>query len=147
MAAVEQCRSAALGGFVEQCHDCGHRRVCYRSCRNRHCPKCQGPARDEWLAKRRSELLDYEYFHVVFTLPAELAALALQNRRLLYGLLFRAAARTLREIAADPKHLGAAIGFLAVLHTWGSSAPSSTAACASAARSSPWPTRTPSRAG
>ena len=120
MAAVEQCRSAALGGFVEQCGDCGHRRVCYRSCRNRHCPKCQGPARDEWLAQRRCELLDCEYFHVVFTLPAEIAALALQNRRRLYGLLFRAAARTLREIAADPKHLGAAIGFLAVLHTWGS---------------------------
>ena len=120
MAAVEQCRSAALGGFVEQCDDCGHRRVCYRSCRNRHCPKCQGPARDAWLAQRRSELLDTEYFHVVFTLPAPLAAIARQNRRLLYGLLFRSAARTLREIAADPRHLGATIGFLAVLHTWGS---------------------------
>ena len=119
MAAVEQCRTAALGGFVEQCNGCGHRRVCYRSCRNRHCPKCQGPARDAWLAQRRAELLDTEYFHVVFTLPAAVAAIALQNRRLLYGLLFRAAARTLREIAADPQHLGAAIGFLAVLHTWG----------------------------
>ena len=121
MAAIEQCRTAALGGRIEQCDRCGHRRICYRSCRNRHCPKCQGPARDAWLASRRGELLDTHYFHVVFTLPAAIAAIALQNRRLLYGLLFRAAARTLREIAADPRHLGAVAGGLAVLHTWGSS--------------------------
>ena len=120
MVAIEQCRTAALGGQIEQCDHCGHRRICYRSCRNRHCPKCQGPARDAWLASRRGELLDCEYFHVVFPLPAAIAAIALQNRRELYALLFRAAARTVREIAADPRHLGAEIGFLAVLHTWGS---------------------------
>ena len=120
MRAVEQCRTAALGGQIEQCDQCGRRRICYRSCRNRHCPKCQGSARAEWLAKRSSELLDCEYFHVVFTLPAELAAIALQNRRLLYGLLFRAAADSLKQIAADPRHLGAKLGFLAVLHSWGS---------------------------
>ena len=121
MSAIEQCRTAALGGQIEQCDRCGHRRRCYRSCRNRHCPKCQGPDRAAWLAKHRGELLDCPYFHVVFTLPAEIAALALQNRLALYNLLFRAADRTLREIAADPRHLGAEIGFLAVLHTWGSS--------------------------
>ena len=120
MSAVELCRTAALGGQIEQCDRCGHRRICYRSCRNRHCPKCQSSARDAWLAARRGELLDTEYFHVVFTLPAEVAAIALQNRRRLYNLLFRAAARTLREIAADPRHLGAAVGGLSVLHTWGS---------------------------
>ena len=120
MSAIERCRTAALGGQVEQCDRCGHRRLCYRSCRNRHCPKCQGSARDAWVASRRAELLDCEYHHVVFTLPAEIAAIALQNQRALYDLLFRAAARTLREIAADPQHLGAEIGFLAVLHTWGS---------------------------
>jgi len=120
MAAIVQCRTAALGGLIEQCDDCGHRRLCYRSCRNRHCPKCQGLARYRWLLQRRSELLDCQYFHVVFTLPAPLAELALQNRRRLYSLLFRAAARTLREIAADPRHLGARIGGLSVLHTWGS---------------------------
>ncbi len=122
MSAIERCRTAALGGQVEQCDRCGHRRLCYRSCRNRHCPKCQGSARDAWVASRRAELLDCEYHHVVFTLPAEIAAIALQNQRALYDLLFRAAARTLREIAADPQHLGAEIGFLAVLHTWGSNA-------------------------
>lgn len=121
MSAIEKCRTAALGGQIEQCDRCGHRRHCYRSCRNRHCPKCQGPARAAWLAERRAELLDCPYFHVVFTLPAEIAAVALQNRLELYSLLFRTAARTLREIAADPRHLGAEIGFLAVLHTWGSS--------------------------
>ena len=120
MTAIERCRTAALGGQVEQCDRCGHRRLCYRSCRDRHCPKCQGSARAEWLERRCGELLDCEYHHVVFTLPAEIAALARQNQRALYNLLFRAAARTLREIAADPKHLGAEIGFLAVLHTWGS---------------------------
>ena len=120
MTAIERCRTAALGGQIEQCDRCGHRRVCYRSCRNRHCPKCQGSARAAWVDQRRAELLDCPYFHVVFTLPREIAAIALQNRRALYNLLFRAAARTLREIAADPKHLGAEIGFFAVLHTWGS---------------------------
>ena len=122
MTAIERCRTAALGGQVEQCDQCGHRRLCYRSCRDRHCPKCQGSARDAWVASRRGELLDCEYHHVVFTLPAEIAALARQNKRSLYSLLFRTAARTLREIAADPRHLGAEIGFLAVLHTWGSNA-------------------------
>ena len=120
MTAIERCRTAALGGQVEQCDRCGHRRLCYRSCRDRHCPKCQGSARAAWVASRRAELLDCEYHHVVFTLPAATAALARQNQRALYNLLFRAAARTLREIAADPRHLGAEIGFLAVLHTWGS---------------------------
>lgn len=120
MSAIQRCRTAALGGLVEQCDRCGHRRLCYRSCRDRHCPKCQGSTRDAWLASRRGELLDCEYHHVVFTLPAEIATLARQNKRALYHLLFRAAARTLREIAADPRHLGAEIGFLAVLHTWGS---------------------------
>ena len=120
MTAIERCRTAALGGQIEQCDRCGHRRVCYRSCRNRHCPKCQGSARAAWVDQRRAVLLDCPYFHVVFTLPREIAAIALQNRRALYNLLFRAAARTLREIAADPKHLGAEIGFFAVLHTWGS---------------------------
>lgn len=119
MSAIERCRTAALGGLIEQCDRCGHRRLCYRSCRNRHCPKCQFSARAEWLERRCAELLDCEYFHLVFTLPRELAPLALQNRRVLFGILFRAASRSLREIAADPRHLGAEAGFLAVLHTWG----------------------------
>ena len=119
MTAIERCRTAALGGLVEQCDSCGHRRLCYRSCRDRHCPKCQGSARAAWVANRCGELLDCDYHHVVFTLPAAIATIALQNQRTLYNLLFRAAARTLREIAADPRHLGAEIGFLAVLHTWG----------------------------
>jgi len=121
MSAIEKCRTAALGGYIEQCDRCEHRRPCYRSCRNRHCPKCQGPARAAWFAERRGELLDCPYFHVVFTLPAEITAIALQNRLELYNLLFRTAARTLREIAADPRHLGAEIGFLAVLAHLGSS--------------------------
>ena len=119
LSAVERCRTAALGGQVEQCDRCGHRRLCYRSCRNRHCPKCQWSARADWLDKRRGELLDCEYFHVVFTLPQQIAALALQNKRALFGILCQAASRTLREIAADPKHLGVETGFLAVLHSWG----------------------------
>jgi len=114
-----RCRTAALGGHKQQCADCGHEVISYNSCRNRHCPKCQGPARARWLAARAAELLPVPYFHVVFTLPAPLGPLALQNPRLLYGMLFRAAAATLRTIARDPKHLGADIGFLAVLHTWG----------------------------
>ena len=121
MSAIERCRTAALGGQIEQCDHCGHRRFCYRSCRNRHCPKCQSLARAQWVEKRRAELLDCPYFHVVFTLPQPIAALALQNPRLLYTLLFRAASRTLRTLASDPKHLGAEIGFFAVLPSWGQS--------------------------
>jgi Putative transposase/Transposase zinc-binding domain len=119
MTAIEICRTAALGGHVEQCDECGHQRISYNSCRNRHCPKCQSLARAQWLEDRRSEVLDTEYFHVVFTVPRETAAIAYQNKELVYGILFRAAADTLRIIAADPKHLGAEIGFFAVLHTWG----------------------------
>ena len=116
---IIQCRTAALGGHLEQCNQCGHQQIAYNSCRNRHCPKCQAAARREWMEERQAELLPVEYFHVVFTLPEQLSALALRNKRLIYNLLFRAASQTLLEIAADPKHLGAAIGFLAVLHTWG----------------------------
>lgn len=108
-----------MGGHLEQCDHCGHQRPAYNSCRNRHCPKCQAATRAQWLDERAKELLPTEYFHVVFTLPVELGPLALQNPRVLYGLLFRASAETLLEIAADPKHLGAQIGFVAVLHTWG----------------------------
>lgn len=120
MTAIEICRTAALGGHVEQCDNCGRQRICYSSCRNRHCPKCQSLARAQWLDDRRAEVLDTQYFHVVFTLPAEMAAIALQNNAVVYGILFRTVAETLRTIAADPKHLGAEIGFFAVLHTWGS---------------------------
>ncbi|MGH8190332.1 MAG: IS91 family transposase [Rhodanobacteraceae bacterium] len=119
MSAIEWCRTAALGGHVEQCNQCGHRRIAFNSCRNRHCPRCQALARAQWLDDRRAELLDTQYFHVVFTLPAPLAAIAYQNKACVYGLLFRATAETLRTIAADRKHLGAEIGFFAVLHTWG----------------------------
>lgn len=116
---ITQCRTAALGGHLEQCDQCGHQQIAYNSCRNRHCPKCQAAARAEWLGERAADLLPVEYYHVVFTLPDQLSHLALQNKRAVYGLLFKAASETLLEIAADPKHLGAAIGFLAVLHTWG----------------------------
>ena len=119
MTAIEVCRTAALGGHVEQCDQCRHQRISYNSCGNRHCPKCQSLARAEWLEHRQAELLDCEYFHVVFTLPEQIAAIAYQNKRVVYGLLFRAAAETLRTLAADPQHLGAQIGFFAVLHTWG----------------------------
>ena len=119
MTAVEVCHTAALGGHVEECDACGHRRISYCSCRNRHCPKCQSLARAEWIQRRQAELLDCEYFHVVFTVPEEIAAIACQNKEAVYGILFRAAAETLRTIAADPQHLGAEIGFFAVLHTWG----------------------------
>ncbi len=119
MRAIEQCRTAALGGHLDECDTCGHQRISYNSCRNRHCPKCQSLAKVRWLEARLADLLPVQYFHVVFTLPEQLAALALQNKRVIYNLLFRAAAETLRTIAADPKHLGAEIGFLAVLHTWG----------------------------
>lgn len=118
--AIERCRTAALGGHKDRCARCGYAAaISYNSCRNRHCPKCQTRAREQWLAQRSRDLLPVRYVHVVFTLPHELALLALQNKRLLYGLLFRASAETLMEIAADPKHLGAEIGFLSVLHTWG----------------------------
>ena len=116
---ITVCRTAALGGHLEQCDQCGHSQIAYNSCRNRHCPKCQAAARAEWLDDRAAELLPVEYFHVVFTLPEQLGPLALQNKRVVYGLLFRAASETLLEIAADPRRLGAKIGFLAVLHTWG----------------------------
>ncbi len=117
--AIAACRTAALGGHVEQCDHCGQRAIAYNSCLNRHCPKCQGGARQRWLAQRSSELLPVPYYHVVFTLPHLLAPIALQNKALVYALLFRSAAETLLQIAADPRHLGAQIGFLAVLHTWG----------------------------
>jgi hypothetical protein len=119
MSAIEQCRTAALGGHLERCDACGHERNCYNSCRDRHCPKCQSLARAQWIEDRQSELLDVPYFHVVFTVPEEIAAVAYQNKRVVYNMLFRFTAETLTTIAADPKHLGAQIGFFAVLHTWG----------------------------
>lgn len=119
MTAIERCRTAALGGHIDQCDRCGHLRISYDSCRNRHCPKCQSLARAQWLEDRQAEVLDTQYFHVVFTIPQAIASIAYQNQRMVYGILFQAAAETLRTIAADPKHLGAEIGFLAVLHTWG----------------------------
>jgi predicted Zn-ribbon and HTH transcriptional regulator len=120
MSAIEACRTAALGGHVARCQDCGHIHVAYNSCRNRHCPKCQGAAARDWLAARQAELLPVAYYHVVFTLPAQIADIAYQNKAVVYGKLFKAAAETLTTIAADPKHLGAGIGLTAVLHTWGS---------------------------
>jgi hypothetical protein len=119
MRAIELCRTAALGGHMERCDNCDHERIAYNSCRNRSCPKCQSLARAQWLADRQAELLDTQYFHVVFTVPDEIAVIAFQNKPLVYDILFRAAAETLRTIAADPAHLGAEIGFLSVLHTWG----------------------------
>ncbi len=119
MRAVEECRTAALGGHIDECDSCGHRVISYNSCRNRHCPKCQVLASAQWVAARRADLLPVDYFHVVFTVPKELAPLALQNKRVVYDILFAAASSTLLKIAADPKHLGAEIGLLAVLHTWG----------------------------
>jgi hypothetical protein len=119
MTAIEICRTEALGGHVERCDDCAHTRVAYNSCRNRHCPKCQWSAAQRWMEVRAAELLPVPYFHVVFTLPAALAAIAFQNKARVYGLLFQAAAETLTTIAGDAKHLGAEIGLTAVLHTWG----------------------------
>ena len=119
MSAIERCRTAALGGHVEQCDSCGHQRISFNSCRNRHCPKCQSLVRAQWLDDRQADLLPVEYFHVVFTLPEVVAAIAYQNKAVIYDLLFHATAETLRTIAADPKHLGAEIGFIGVLHTWG----------------------------
>jgi hypothetical protein len=120
MSAIETCRTAALGGHVEACSDCGHQRITYNSCRNRHCPRCQGAAARAWLEAQQANLLPVGYFHVVFTLPAEIADIAFFNEALVYDLLFKAASRTMLIIAADPKHLGARIGITAVLHTWGS---------------------------
>jgi hypothetical protein len=116
--AIARCRTAALGGHLDQCTRCGHRAISYNSCRNRHCPKCQTSARERWIAARQRELLPTRYVHVVFTLPRELAPLALQNKKVIYDLLFRASAETLLEVARDPRHLGAEIGFFSVLHTW-----------------------------
>jgi hypothetical protein len=120
MTAIENRRTAALGGHVEACTDCGHWRIAYNSCRNRHCPKCEGAAARNWLAEREADLLPVGYFHVVFTLPAEISDIAFQNKAAIYDLLFKAASETMLTIAADPKHLGARIGITAVLHTWGS---------------------------
>src|SRR5712664_3472139 len=116
--AIARCRTAALGGHLDECTRCGHRAISYNSCRNRHCPKCQTAARERWIAARQRELLPTRYVHVVFTLPRELAPLVLQNKKVIYDLLFRASADTLLEVARDPKHLGAEIGFFSVLHTW-----------------------------
>ena len=120
MSAIERCRTAALGGHVARCQDCSHTTIAYNSCRNRHCPKCQGAAAKEWLAERQADLLPAPYFHVVFTLPAAIADIAYQNKAVIYDILFKASAETLITIAADPRHLGARIGITSVLHTWGS---------------------------
>jgi hypothetical protein len=120
MSAIESCRTAALGGHVLRCETCSHTLIAYNSCRNRHCPKCQGAAAREWLAEREAELLSVPYFHVVFSLPSRIADIAYQNKAVIYDLLFRASSQTMLTIAADPKHLGARIGILSVLHTWGS---------------------------
>src|SRR3989475_6255838 len=116
---IERCRTAALGGHVEQCDACGHQRISFNSCRDRHCPRCQSLTRAQWLEDRQAELLPVEYFHVVFTVPQEIAAIAYQNKAVVYGILFHATSETLRTIAADAKHLGVEIGFIAILHTWG----------------------------
>ena len=120
MSAIERCRTAALGGHVSRCEGCEHTEIAYNSCRNRHCPKCQGAAAKQWLAQRESELLPVSYFHVVFTVPTRIGDIAYQNKALLYDLLFKASAETLLTIGADPKHLGARLGLIGVLHTWGS---------------------------
>jgi hypothetical protein len=120
MSAIESCRTAALGGHVARCEKCSHTLIAYNSCRNRHCPKCQGAAAKQWLAEREAELLPVPYYHLVFTLPAQIADIAYHNKAVIYGLLFTASAETLTTIAADPEHLGARVGVLSVLHTWGS---------------------------
>lgn len=119
MRAIEVCRTSVLGGHVDQCDQCGHQIISFNSCRNRNCPKCQSLAKAEWLEKQNAQLLPVQYFHVVFTMPDDIAAIALQNQKVVYGILFQSASETLRRIALDPRHLGAGIGFLAVLHTWG----------------------------
>ena len=116
--AIRRCRTAALGGHLDECTRCGHRAISYNSCRNRHCPKCQTAARERWIAARQRELLPIRYVHVVFTMPQRLAPLVWQNKKVIYDLLFRASAETLLEVARDPRHLGAEIGFFTVLHTW-----------------------------
>jgi hypothetical protein len=120
MSAIERCRTAALGGHVARCEDCSHTLIAYNSCRNRHCPKCQGAAAKEWLAERAAELLPVPYYHVVFTLPAPIGDIAYQNKAVIYDILFKTSAETMITIAADPRHLGARIGITSVLHTWGS---------------------------
>jgi len=120
MSAIENCRTVALGGHVARCEDCAHTMIAYNSCRNRHCPKCQGAAARAWMAARETELLPVPYFHVVFTLPSAIGDIAYHNKAVIYDLLLKTAADTLITIAADPKHLGARIGLTAVLHTWGS---------------------------
>jgi predicted Zn-ribbon and HTH transcriptional regulator len=120
MSAIENCRTAALGGHVARCQDCAYTTIAYNSCRNRHCPKCQGAAAKEWLAAREADLLPVPYYHVVFTLPAAIADIAYQNKAIIYDILFKTSAETLTTVAADPKHLGARVGITSVLHTWGS---------------------------
>jgi Transposase zinc-binding domain/Putative transposase len=120
MSAIENCRTAALGGHVARCEDCAHTVIAYNSCRNRHCPKCQGAAARAWMAARETELLPVSYFHVVFTLPSAICDIAYHNKAVIYGLLFSASAETMLTIAADPRHLGARIGITSVLHSWGS---------------------------
>jgi len=120
MSAIENCRTAALGGHVARCEECAHSQISYNSCRNRHCPKCQGAAAKDWLAAREADLLPVPYYHVVFTLPAAIADIAYQNKAVIYDLLFKVSAETLTTIAADPKHLGARVGITSVLHSWGS---------------------------
>lgn len=117
--AIARCRTAALGGHRDQCVRCGYQAISYNSCRNRHCPKCQTNAREKWLRKRQQELLPVEYYHLVFSVPHGLVPLIWQNKKLLFALLFEASAATLLQVAADPKHLGAEIGFFSILHTWG----------------------------
>lgn len=119
MSAIEDCRTAKLGGHTEICDNCSHIKVSYNSCRNRHCPKCQSLSKERWLDARMKDLMPIQYFHIVFTIPSELNALALQNKKLLYSLLFKASSETLIELSRDPKHLGAEIGFISLLHTWG----------------------------
>ena len=120
MSAIESCRTAALGGHVARCEDCAYTTIAYNSCRNRHCPKCQGAAAKQWLAERQADLLAVPYYHIVFTMPAAIADIAYQNKAVVYDLLFKASAETMLTIAGDPKHLGARIGITSVLHTWGS---------------------------
>ena len=130
--AIAHCRTAALGGHLDRCATCGHRAISFNSCRNRHCPKCLTHARDQWIVERERELLPVGYAHVVFTLPHLLGGLALQNKRVVYDLLFRASAATLLDVARTPKHLGGSLGFLSVLHTWGKrsyTTPTYTALC------------------
>jgi hypothetical protein len=136
MSPIENCRTAALGGHVSACTKCDHQHIAYNSCRNRHCPKCQGAAAQDWMQARMDDLLPVQYFHVVFTLPPQIADIAYQNKEAVYGLLFKASAQTLQTIAADPKHLGAKIGMTTVLHTWGLAMthhPMSTLLCRAAA--------------